>query len=266
MRILSFNIWFGGERSLGKVANRRSLIQSVIRQEGPDILGLLECNGWTEDLTIFRDYEKSLGMRGFLLSTEKDTEGNAFNITLFIKPEIKVESVFMDAVHFWHGVIVAEVSVRGRPVTIVVTHLNPNSPTERLQEAGTILGYIPKNDCIIMGDLNSLSPADKREVADIPAKHRNRHVTNGEVDVSVIRQFEQSGLVDSFGYLWPGATDYTAPTSVADDPAFQGTKLRLDYIFLSDSLKTSITEARVVRTENSNLASDHFPVLVNLTI
>lgn len=264
MKIMSFNIWFGGERPLGKVTSRRLIIQEVIKQANPDILGLLECNGWTEDLAILQDYERALGMKSFLLATKKDHEGNAFNIAFLIKPELKVESVFMDTVQFWHGIIIAKVKTQSGLFTVAVTHLNPHTPEERLKETEIILELLPKENCILMGDLNSLSSKDNKKTEDIPSKYRDRHITNGKVDVRILERFEQAGFIDSFRSCHPRKTDYTAPTPVANDPAFEWAQLRLDYLLVSKDLVSFLLTAGIVKTKESKLASDHFPILIEL--
>jgi len=265
---MSYNIWFGGTRPLKGISNRQTLIQKIVRACQPDVLALLECNGWIEDRDILRDYERNLDMHAILLATKPDHENNAFNIVLMVKHGLVIRRVVADAVRFWHGVVAVEVMGSDNvPVQFIATHLSPRSPNKRLEEAKSILkDFCNQKRCVVMGDLNSLSPHDKYAVTDIPEGYRSRHLTDGKIDTRVLEAFNQAGFVDSMACLHPEDPGFTAPTKLASDPAFEGAKLRLDYILVPSALKNTLRSGEVIRNEDSNSASDHFPLMVELDL
>jgi exodeoxyribonuclease-3 len=265
---MSYNIWFGGTRPLKGFSGRQELIQKIVRACQPDVLALLECNGWVEDRNILHDYESNLGMRSILLATKPDHENNAFNIVLMIKKGLVIKNVVTDAVRFWHGVVAVEVTGSDNvPVQFIATHLSPLSPDKRLEEAKIILkDFCNQKRCVLMGDLNSLGPQDKYAVTDIPEGYRSRHLTDGKIDTRVLEAFDQAGFVDSMACLHPEDPGFTAPTKLASDPAFEGANLRLDYILVSSALKNALRSGEVIRNEESNKASDHFPLVVELDV
>lgn len=268
MRMLSYNIWFGGERPFKDSGSRRTQIQRILRACQADVVALFECNGWVEDRTILQDYQDALGVRACLLATNPDQDGDTYNIVVLLRPELVVRQVIMDTAQFYHGAIVVELlTSNGEPLRIIATHLAPLSPPKRTQEIGTILHYFSTDgQTVIMGDLNSLSPRDRYAVRNIPLAHRGRHVTAGQVDTSVIQTLEQEGMVDTFYHLHPDEWGFTAPTPVAVDPAFEGAQLRLDYIFVSSALTPHLRSCEVVRNRDTDSASDHFPILMQLNM
>jgi len=66
------------------------------------------------------------------------------------------------------------------------------------------------------------------------------------------------------GYLSGKVNVFTAPTEVNEYNAH--TNMRLDYIFISKSLKSYLKSYEVIKNALTQKASDHFPVLLELSI
>ena len=55
----------------------------------------------------------------------------------------------------------------------------------------------------------------------------------------------------------------TVPTKFNQDPA-PAVPLRLDYAFVSAGLKNKIKSCQVIKTNETNSASNHYPILLTL--
>ncbi len=265
MKIMSYNIYYGGEKPLGGLESRKSLIQSVARKESPDVLGLLECNGWDETPCLLNDYLKVLDMKGCLLAASRDKKGFSFNIALLFQKKIEMSSVFMDNRFFHHGVIFADWFMGKQKMSLALTHLNPFDSQKRLLEVGLILSRLRnKTSAVLMGDLNSLSMEDYQDGSKKEIKDRFGSEFN-KMDAEVIESIKRAGFIDSFRYLHPCGKFFTVPTPVSRDPAFSKSGYRLDYIFVSESLKKFIFRSEIIKTKESEKASDHFPVSVEFS-
>jgi len=126
------------------------------------------------------------------------------------------------------GLLEAELMVRGVPMRFAVTHLQHNSQTERVAQATRINELLAESDLptVLVGDLNATPDAP-------------------EIGVLTSR------LTDT----WPVAGTGPGFTYSAEDP-----HKRIDYVLVSDGFTP--TSAKVLDTD----ASDHLPVLVDLTL
>jgi exodeoxyribonuclease-3 len=162
-----------------------------------------------------------------------------------------------------HAAAVVVVPTDRGPFTVVSAHLSPYRPGRRVREARWLAGsYADEHGLMALaGDLNSLDPwtghADR--VARLPAAYRRRHLgRDGRVDTRAIAALEGAGLVD----LWRRAgTDdgLTAPTTAGGGAEFSG--MRLDYVLASEPAAACLRDIRVVRGDEAEHASDHYPVV-----
>jgi len=144
----------------------------------------------------------------------------------------------------------AAAAVTVGPLTVVSTHLNPMSPYRRYREATWLAArYRRRGQVLIAGDLNACSPADDPDPAE------------GRSDPRAIDALDRAGLLD----LWrlagtgPGTT---VPTGGDVGDAFR--PMRLDYVFGTPAVVPRVREVRVLRGGETEYASDHYPVVVDL--
>lgn len=112
-----------------------------------------------------------------------------------------------------------------------------------------------------MGDMNSLSPADRKfyERDNLWQKCTKQGVTKfGEVGLrfEVIQKLLDAGLVDV-------GRGYTTPTPVNIDK-YHLAPLRLDYVLVSTDLVSRVRGFTVIRDGVTGQMSDHYPVMVQL--
>jgi endonuclease/exonuclease/phosphatase family metal-dependent hydrolase len=132
--------------------------------------------------------------------------------------------------HEQRGLLRARVDIRGTTWQAYVTHLQHDDPAERLAQTRAIATQVSGNGpAVLAGDLN-VQP-DTPELAPL---------TEVLVDA-----WAEAGA--GYGYTAPGPIPYR----------------RIDYVFHSPGPRARLTT--VVRTLAARIASDHLPVVVELT-
>jgi exodeoxyribonuclease-3 len=153
---------------------------------------------------------------------------------------------------------------------VVITHLNPFSPYRRLREARFLAArHRPaKGPVLLAGDLNSLDPGTDHtaRLAALSGPYARRHrAADGTADTRAVAAFQDAGFVD----LWPRAGEgdgLTVPTTRGGGHEFATTGMRLDYLLASAPVAARAGNARVLRGDEAEYASDHYPVTVDLDL
>jgi exonuclease III len=115
-----------------------------------------------------------------------------------------------------------------------------------------------------MGDMNSLSPDDGYDQAIIRGfndMQLKKFTTDGELRFDAILKILSTEYTDSAVKLKKNK-EYTVPTTINEHSAHSN--MRLDYVFLSQSLVSYIQDYKVVKNKLTDRASDHYPVVVEL--
>ena len=260
MRVMTFNIFEGGDSLLNNRTYRLDLIARIIRSANPDVVALQECTGWDyEGQKTLHEFEQQVGMLALLAVTD------GFPVGLLVKPEYGI--VFADALTdgFWHGMLDVVVADADNLTTrFVNVHLHPSDPRMKYREIRTVLDHCGDGErIVVLGDMNSLSHLDNLEMSGLSAETRLRHVVEGHLDFGVSKLFEDAGFVDAYAALHKGNPVPTIPTVAAQVSNF--TPARLDYIYVSPDLRNSLASIEVFRTEDSDVASDHYPLVMELS-
>lgn len=255
-RIMVYNIYRGGGEQLHDIA-------TVVHQAQPDILGILEANGWGDDgQHTLRSLSEAIGLSHYFFS-KSNTE---YDLALLSKEQPTATTVHREHVH--HSVIFAEFSFADlNPILITLVHLNPFTEDARVAEIQKITEMLTargsKNN-VLMGDFNMLSPHD-------PYNHDALLAT---LQAQGIKKFGEAALrfdafhaLESAGYhdataLTKQPFAPTVPTPANADYA-HAAPLRLDYMFISPALAPSLTATHVITTPPADRASDHYPLIAN---
>ena len=244
--------------------DRLDAILAVINRVRPGLLALQE----------LRDFDRHDGRR---LRAVADAAGMTAHlarsvfgqpVAVLARPPLEITSRESVRWRLHHAAAVAVVSTGSGPLTVVSTHLNPFSPYRRMREATWLAArYGSKKRLVVLaGDLNSLDPGTDHadELARLDPRYRRRHLgADGVADTRAIAAFAEGGFTD----LWPlvGRGDgHTAPTTKGGGPEFSG--MRLDYVLASAPAAATAGQARVVRGDEAEYASDHYPVVVDLDL
>ena len=236
MRILTYNIWDGGEGRLGEIA-------AVIAAASPDAVALQEVTresvGQLGDAlrmeTVFGDSNSIFGLHVAWLSRLPVRTSSNHRLPELSKTllEIEVEGVRLFATH------------------LASRHEEPERP--RAGEVAAILAILGEVETphLLAGDLNSLAEDDP--VGAPPAETVPRGEAVRGTPRPILRAFGEAGYVDCFRRLHPEGAGFTYQAWTP--------WLRLDYVLASPELDPGLRACEVVARPPAEHASDHLPVL-----
>ncbi|HVF67819.1 MAG TPA: endonuclease/exonuclease/phosphatase family protein [Pyrinomonadaceae bacterium] len=275
LKLLSYNIQHGG-------AGRETRLASVIRECEPDLVVLQEA---TRPAAVER-IAKETGLE-FWASRERESVG-------FVG-RVRVER------HAWHPLIrpgrgfmeIVLAEGRGRVYGVHLSAVHSNwTERRRRRELDLMLKAVAndKDDFhVFVGDFNTLAPGEMLDVRKLPPRLRAliwlsggrvRYATiqtmldasklpprrraliwlsGGRVRYATIQTMLDAGYVDGYRALNIADAGHTFPVW---DP-----HVRLDFAFLPERFAERLEACRVI-TEGPEVraASDHFPLLAELTI
>lgn len=264
VRIISYNIFNGFD--WGKDIDRQNRFVGWIRQQDPEILALQELCGFTQE--SLSALAKQWGHPYAVIVKE-----NGYPVGITSKKPIDVKKKMLE--NCGHGLL----HVKTYGFDVLVTHLNPHNANQRRLEAETITTYIKAHQldtCLLMGDMNAHSPfdADYMEMTstDLLMKHGGKDSPNlldGHFDYSVISRFLSYPLIDVCQKFTDVSERVSFPTPVLmylsrKDTVRKRIGERLDYIFVTPTLVSSVVDAFVYNGEDNDFLSDHYPVGVDL--
>ena len=256
---MTYNTLFAGFD--GIVGNRRQVQLDIIKQQNPDLLLLQEAKGFqAAGGNLLFETERVLGMRGFLAEAPVTGQHTA----IFIKPQISPMSFETDTAHFHHAASILRFTVSGspQPFTAINVHLCPNGPDVRKREVSYLANYAdPASRVIICGDFNSISPDDDepKGLETLPARYRMRYVNEtGRADRSTLTFLKSAGFIDIGAVL----NDKTPTVPGAGFKNTEFVPFRSDYVLATTVLREAATHYEVIRNPASDIASDHYPIIV----
>lgn len=263
IKVLDYNIYKG--MSQDSTLKKDEFVEWM-KQLSPDIVGLEEMNYFTQ--SELDNFASRYGHPYSVLLKEK-----GYPVALTSRyPVVNVHRV---TDNMQHGFIMAQIL----DYHIIVTHLSPHSWEKRGQEIDLILATIqataPKGKWIILGDFNSYSPVDAQAYTDGLLKKRtkqleqkyksHKNLRNGELDYSVIQKVLDFGLVDALKTKH-ASFNSSVPTKVLEHATLEvNPPFRIDYIFVSPSMKRKIKSCEILKNPFTDLHSDHYPVVMELS-
>jgi endonuclease/exonuclease/phosphatase family metal-dependent hydrolase len=257
MKVLSYNIYEGAQ---ARGSDQTTAVLNVIQAADPDVVGLCECTGFADNnAATLKKFEEELGMRAVM---NRASSGD--HVALLYRKNVPIVEENCSSVTMFHGFasIVISLSTIGR-VAIIMAHLHPRSSILRLAEAQNILSKATfQENAIVMGDFNSLAKYDQTanlNQLSLNAQARlfdsDRKLTGDVVDL-----FSTYGFVD----LGAATAASTYPTKLFKKDERDGVRLRLDYMFASPAISL-IARLSTISTPEAQMASDHLPLLCELT-
>jgi endonuclease/exonuclease/phosphatase family metal-dependent hydrolase len=278
---MSYNIFLGG-------AGRMDAITTVVREVGPDLLGIQEA----DDEAAIAKLAENTGM----------TYGYGY-ANLAHHVALLSRFPLLESINHPHpGVLrktLLEVHARlpnGEPLLLFVTHLSASATTlgerRRLREMEAILGTIgdrADQPHLFLGDYNAVAPGDSLIMEGLtthyatrmrttrrdgsPRPHRGAHAFGAWLDRglqsgreppktllprALVRCVLDAGYADCYRQVHPNEPGYTFPAS---DPA-----IRFDYIFAPPSMRPRLLTCDVVDIPAAWEASDHRPLLARFAL
>ncbi len=255
MKLMTYNILNGGEAGLDKVIE-------AVKREAPDYLTINEANTFSDNNNrVLKKFAKETGFEHYDIALSGEYE---YHVAVFSKQLFKE---IHKLTPLMRACIVAVIDTEMGQISIASLHLTPYSEDLRHPEIDKIVAFQKKYpNRVLMGDMNSLSRLDgyhPNMMKNFNEMQTKKFTTNGKLRFDAIDKIMSVGYVDSAVELHKN-TDFTAPTSINEYAAHSN--MRLDYIFVSESLKSRINDYKVVKNELTNTASDHYPVLLSITM
>ena len=244
MRLLSYNIRYGG-------AGREKALATVINACEPDFVVLQEAGR----PDVVKNLSSACRMKAW---GARPGDSLAFLSR-------------MDVTHSqWHQVlfgrrrylevVLAKTNLRIFGVHLSAIHSNLTE-LRRTYELRSLLGQIAQYRHafhLVTGDFNTLAQGEELDVRRLPFRLRAfLVVSGGRIRWKTISLMLQSGYADAYRSLHQRDSGYTFPTW---DP-----HVRLDYLFTPKPFAGLLKNCEVVRTGPVREASDHFPLLSEIT-
>jgi exodeoxyribonuclease III len=250
MRLLTYNIKDGG-------GSRLDAVLRVVADQAPDVAALQELRGFDRPGVADR-VAAGLGMRAYLARSRF-----AQPVAVFVRAGLPVLDAGPVRRPFHHAASRVVVSTPRGPLTVVGAHLHPHWSGRRLREARRLAAAVRgRSLAVVCGDLNGLDPdtdhAQRLRRLPRPYRLRHRRLT-GTVDTRAVAALGRAGLVD----LGVAGGVETAPTALGG-AEFSG--MRLDYVFATPAVAALVRDLRVVRGDEAETASDHYPVVADLDL
>ncbi len=246
LRILSYNILRGG-------GGREKQIAEVVTACAPD-------------LVIFQEAYNEAVVRELAFACAMPHWAASAGHSVGFMSRLPV------AGHLWRRVRWAkraylEIVLAGNEFRVFGVHLSAvhSNLTEqrRAHEVRALLKSVERHHGglhLVTGDFNTLAPDERLDMRRLPPHIRAfAFITGKTIRWVTIRMMLEAGYADAYRVLQPSGEGATFPTS---DP-----HVRLDYAFVPDAFKGQLTGCTVVRDiPAARDASDHFPLLTELTI
>ena len=216
------------------------IIEHVIRAERPDAVALLEAN----------DQPAAVGLAGRLGMELVYGEANSPYAVGWLSALPVVAATN-------HRLPILEktlLEIDLGDVRLFSTHLRAGRTERdaelRTAEAAAILDAIGPGDCLLVGDLNAVNPTD--EIGTPPPEEALEFVAQKSVEL-----FLDAGFVDCYRRLHPAERGWTYLT--------WHPWARLDYVLARGELARRMSSCDVVTGDDERSASDHFPVVAELS-
>jgi exodeoxyribonuclease-3 len=175
------------------------------------------------------------------------------------------------ASHAWHRPRVSrhaflELAPAGLPVRLFGVHLSAvfAALTEhrRSFELRALIAAIQREQRglhVVAGDFNTVAPGELLDIAALPQKVRaTMWLGGGRIRWRTIQLMLDAGYADVFRARHPADAGLTLPTTRP--------QVRLDYVFVPAADLPRVTRCEVIRTPPALDASDHFPLVAEITV
>lgn len=259
MKLMMYNILEGGNLSNG---DRTELILELISRADPDIVGLCECTDFDKkNKERFKFFCRQLGMIGII-----NEASSGHHVSILYKSKLHVIGSSISSVTMYNGLarITVETRELGR-IAVITAHLHPFSSWYRVSEAQTLIARVPPApEAVIMGDMNTISPADLPLDLDNASPMLTARLVGptGTIDTLPIEAILNHGFID----LAATSRHTTYPTSLSGKREKYGLTVRLDYIFATPRLAERCRAVYVVDDELTQKASDHLPIVAEFSL
>jgi len=244
---MTYNILCGGLPMPGAAA-RHDAIAAVIRAANPDIVALQECVGF-EAPGAMENWAERLGLQYNILGVVAPYEdGYCYNVTVFSRFFLQKTAELRQKPFQTGGVFVRANTPLGN-MEICNLHLHAFNEDERIAEVKAVLStQAASASRILLGDFNAISARDSYPL-ETPEFER---------------RFDAVSAIEAAGFVDLGAGAGMTHPSPAKADHDRKMPRRIDYVFASADIAAHPHNARVIRGGQADVASDHYPVVVDI--
>ena len=231
---------------------RLALAKKIIFEENPDILVLTEAFFGDKNKKPYNDYMNFFDFKYGFYSPSFSGCGNF----LLSKFPIKGKMIKLTD----RTALRAEITIGSKKIFVDIIHPSPSIRDEEKYNSIKPLLETHKKPYILTGDFNSLSDEDKydekvllhdlKNVSEEPNK-----IVEILLERKLIPNIKKFNLKDAF---FIGDRSWTLPTLKYKNKSQGGS--RLDYFFISDKIK--VIKTKILKNKNTELASDHYPIMM----
>jgi len=250
VKLASYNLFQGAQDTI-------RLLEDFVRENALDVLCLQEANDWQNGTpSQLEAFAAATGLQHYVFG-DSNTQ---YKLATFSRYAISTSQVYTDGL--WHSAIRTRIQTPGDETDIWNVHLNPGTEDDRLSEAHLIVPRVDPNvRTAITGDFNSLSETDEYPdtlISELTAQGIEKFGAD-VLRFDVTNYLSRSGLIDVAAALNKRAC--TVPTPANRDK-FHAARMRLDYMFVTESLMRSVQSIEVPRDTLTDQISDHYPVIL----
>lgn len=255
MKIMTFNIASGGIDSNG---SRTEHIIKVINDANPDFLAIQEADNFDEnDFKLLKRISSEIYLPYFEFSQGELYEDSCrHHVVSFSKTPIKNMYTFPDS-PFTHAGLTTTIDSPMGELTLCNVHLHSHSEDVRLIEARVVLEHLSKFEKnIILGDCNTVSQSDHYE--NLSAEE----FTHYDLNHFEVTDLLNNSHVDAACHL--KKSDMRTHPTIGMGHPISKTPIRIDYVFVTKTLEKHLIDTSVIKTDISEIASDHYPITLTL--
>jgi endonuclease/exonuclease/phosphatase family metal-dependent hydrolase len=265
LKVMCYNVLHGFHNDASPFEfqpDRLEAAKRVVREYDPDILVITEACYGQEFKGSFIDYQKEFAFPHHFHAHKNNEHG----VSLLSRFPITGANYSAGRMHFLR----AGLGIEGKIINFDVVHPHPSlSEEEKARFMESVLRDHAR-PYILAGDLNACSPRDKYKRDDM-IRSFSRFIPNHAVETvdgllsfKAIPRIEIAKLIDTYKAIHPDedAVNYTVPTNLRGED--KGSGMRCDFIFCSDDF--TVEDAGVIKTTDTEMASDHHPINATLIL
>ena len=262
LTLMSYNIERGfHSRDHLLEEHRLKAAQRAVQQVKPDILALTEaCYGGPNSQRIEMDYQTIFGFFYGKFGEYPNfgpREGDEGGNCLLSQFPLQAEAIHLA----YKGAVRGKIQLEEKILTIDVVH--PSYSVDDKEKISTLRPLITSRQepYLLTGDFNTVHPDDKYDWNKIVQDLKSYNLEKAQWIVENWRKAEliswllEQNLEDAFPV---NARESTVPTGK------KNAGVRMDFFFKSLDLK--VKEAYVLKNEDTEIASDHYPIVVKFDI
>ena len=245
--------------------HRLQAAQRIVQQVKPDLLALTEaCYGGPNFHGIKMDYQQLFDFRYGqfgsypVIGPRKSDEGGNCLLSQFPMQGEAIQLAYKGAVR-------GKIRLEDKILTVDLVH--PSYSVDDKEKISTLRPLISgrQEPYLLTGDFNTVHPDDKYDwdqlVCDLQSydPEKTAWIVENWRKAELVSWLLEQGLHDAFP---PESRQSTVPTPYTYGKKMAG--VRMDFTFHSPDLK--VLEAYVLKNEDTEIASDHYPIVVKFEV